>query len=412
MGAERYGHHLAQIKPAGICSGIQIQAKRKIAEVGDMVGSKPSREVESATKSVTGGGRPLDAGLQQSMGANFRGVKVYQDTLADQLNQSIQAKVLTPGQDVFIPQGVLYQPGSLGSPGLASTPGLAAVVQAAWKPVLDGSHPPNYYWAGRNNPIGEPPNNGNIVAPPPLESLVDTHSGRTGSMKSLRTRPDYPEANLSLLSHYGAQARDKKGIFYEGETEERGLGLRQVEQTIPDRDKHEHRRLFGEMTGGQTSATKYMQQNELGVPDTKYEILHAMGHGQGGRQTQDSKNLAAASQGANTQMIPFDNAISGNPNIMVDTSFTIMKGTERAERINQTFFHKEHLDEPIHKMVIDGDYPVPTVGQYELLEEEANRLKDPEVLDAAARLMNINKRKQYPDAAPTLMNTKKKKQYP
>ena len=47
------------------------------------------------------------------MGADFSGVKVHTDAQADQLNQSIQAKAFTTGQDIFFRQGA-YQPGSRG----------------------------------------------------------------------------------------------------------------------------------------------------------------------------------------------------------------------------------------------------------------------------------------------------------
>jgi hypothetical protein len=49
--------------------------------------------------------------MGQAMGADFSGVKVHTDTQSDQLNQSIQAKAFTTGQDVFFRQGE-YQPES------------------------------------------------------------------------------------------------------------------------------------------------------------------------------------------------------------------------------------------------------------------------------------------------------------
>ena len=49
--------------------------------------------------------------MGKAMGADFSGVKVHTDSQADQLNQSIQAKAFTTGQDVFFRQGT-YQPGS------------------------------------------------------------------------------------------------------------------------------------------------------------------------------------------------------------------------------------------------------------------------------------------------------------
>ncbi|MGD1908340.1 MAG: DUF4157 domain-containing protein [Leptolyngbyaceae cyanobacterium] len=56
-----------------------------------------------------------DSSLQhrmgQAMGADFSGVKVHTDSQSDQLNESIQAKAFTTGQDVFFRQGE-YAPNS------------------------------------------------------------------------------------------------------------------------------------------------------------------------------------------------------------------------------------------------------------------------------------------------------------
>ena len=74
-----------------------------------------STDLEGAIKSAKSGGQPLDAGLQQSMGqamgADFSGVRVHTDPQAHLLNQSLQAKAFTTGQDVFFCQGE-YNPGS------------------------------------------------------------------------------------------------------------------------------------------------------------------------------------------------------------------------------------------------------------------------------------------------------------
>jgi hypothetical protein len=63
-------------------------------------------------------------------------------------------------------------------------------------------------------------------------------------------------------------------------------------------------------------------------------------------------------------MIPYDKAISGNPNVLVDTSFDMRRGTERAERVNQTFYHKDLPDEPFFQQTIDGDLPDLTLQEY------------------------------------------------
>jgi Domain of unknown function (DUF4157)/NAD:arginine ADP-ribosyltransferase len=82
----------------------------------EAIGGEASTDFASAINRAKGGGQPLDAGLQrsigQAMGADFSGVKVHTDSQSDQLNQSIQAKAFTTGQDVFFRQGA-YQPGSI-----------------------------------------------------------------------------------------------------------------------------------------------------------------------------------------------------------------------------------------------------------------------------------------------------------
>lgn len=86
--------------------------QRKSVSSGDA-----SNELESSINRARSGGQSLDAGLQQSMGqamgADFSNVKVHTDSTADSLNQSIQAKAFTTGQDVFFRQGA-YQPGNRG----------------------------------------------------------------------------------------------------------------------------------------------------------------------------------------------------------------------------------------------------------------------------------------------------------
>ena len=69
--------------------------------------------LETAINQAKGSGQPLDTGLQQvmgqAMGADFSPVRIHTDTKADGLNQSIQAKAFTTGQDIFFRQGE-YQP--------------------------------------------------------------------------------------------------------------------------------------------------------------------------------------------------------------------------------------------------------------------------------------------------------------
>jgi len=97
--------------------GEEIAMKSLVQRRDADTGGEASTDLESAINSARGGGQPLDAGLQrsmgQAMGADFSGVKVHTDAQSDQLNQSIHAKAFTTGQDVFFRQGE-YNPGSRG----------------------------------------------------------------------------------------------------------------------------------------------------------------------------------------------------------------------------------------------------------------------------------------------------------
>ncbi|MFN9835895.1 MAG: DUF4157 domain-containing protein [Pseudanabaena sp.] len=91
--------------------------KKPLQRRENVGGGDASTELESSIQRARGSGQSLDANLQQSMGqamgADFSGVKVHTDSQSDQLNQSIQAKAFTTGQDVFFRQGA-YEPSSRG----------------------------------------------------------------------------------------------------------------------------------------------------------------------------------------------------------------------------------------------------------------------------------------------------------
>ncbi|MBH8566970.1 DUF4157 domain-containing protein [Nostoc sp. CENA67] len=81
-------------------------------------GMAASPELESSIQRLRGSGQPLSAQIREPMeqafgGVDFSGVKVHTDSQSDQLNQSIQAKAFTTGQDIFFRQRE-YNPGSRG----------------------------------------------------------------------------------------------------------------------------------------------------------------------------------------------------------------------------------------------------------------------------------------------------------
>jgi len=78
-------------------------------------GGEIAPEFEQSIQGARSGGQPIADGLRAPMenafGADFSGVRVHSDSQSDALNQSIQARAFTTGQDVFFRQGE-YNPGS------------------------------------------------------------------------------------------------------------------------------------------------------------------------------------------------------------------------------------------------------------------------------------------------------------
>lgn len=94
---------------------LQMKPMLQLRSAKDGMSAAP--EVEASIQQARGGGQPLADSIrepmEQAFGADFSRVKVHTDSRADQLNQSIQAKAFTTGEDVFFGQGE-YNPGSRG----------------------------------------------------------------------------------------------------------------------------------------------------------------------------------------------------------------------------------------------------------------------------------------------------------
>jgi hypothetical protein len=71
--------------------------------------------IERAIDQARGGGHSMDHGtrtrMESAFGADFSGVRIYTDSRADGLSQSLSARAFTTGHDVFFRQGE-YNPGS------------------------------------------------------------------------------------------------------------------------------------------------------------------------------------------------------------------------------------------------------------------------------------------------------------
>lgn len=118
--------------------------------------------LEHAINQSRGGGRPLDdkirGPMEQAFGANFGGVRVHSDRKAHQLNESIQARAFTTGQDLFFRQGA-YQPSSRAGQELLAHE-LTHVVQQNGKSIQPSPHP--------QSPAAEPQQN---QEPTPSKSM-------------------------------------------------------------------------------------------------------------------------------------------------------------------------------------------------------------------------------------------------
>jgi hypothetical protein len=95
----------------------ELQMQPEIQRKSDGGGLAATPNLESSIQQAKGSGQPLADNIREPMenafGADFSSVNVHTDAQSDQLNQSIQAKAFTTGQDIFFRQGA-YDPGSRG----------------------------------------------------------------------------------------------------------------------------------------------------------------------------------------------------------------------------------------------------------------------------------------------------------
>ncbi|KAA3660642.1 MAG: DUF4157 domain-containing protein [Chloroflexi bacterium] len=96
-------------------------------------GSEVPANTEQSIQSARGAGQPLADNVRTPMenafGTDFSAVKIHTDSQSNTLNQSIQARAFTTGQDIFFRQGE-YNPGSRGGQELIAHE-LTHVVQQA-----------------------------------------------------------------------------------------------------------------------------------------------------------------------------------------------------------------------------------------------------------------------------------------
>jgi hypothetical protein len=92
----------------------ELQMKPMVQRHSDG-GMAATPDLKASIQQTRGSGQSLADNIrepmEQAFGANFGGVKIHADAQSDQLNQSIQAKAFTTGQDIFFREGA-YEPGS------------------------------------------------------------------------------------------------------------------------------------------------------------------------------------------------------------------------------------------------------------------------------------------------------------
>ncbi|MDF5726060.1 MAG: DUF4157 domain-containing protein [Rhizonema sp. PD37] len=95
--------------------GLQMKPMLQLQAGEDGIAATP--DLESSIQQARGGGKPLADNIrkpmEQAFRADFSKVKIHTDAQSDLLNQSIQARAFTTGQNVFFRQGE-YQPGTRG----------------------------------------------------------------------------------------------------------------------------------------------------------------------------------------------------------------------------------------------------------------------------------------------------------
>ncbi|MEH2263552.1 eCIS core domain-containing protein [Nostoc sp.] len=134
----------------------ELQMKPMVQRQAE-AGMAAAPDLEASINQAKSGGQSMADNIrepmEQAFGADFSGVKVHTDGQSDQLNQSIQARAFTTGQDVFFRQGE-YNPGSRGGQELLAHE-LTHVVQQNGGAVQRKAMPKEYLQAKSTLQSGE-----------------------------------------------------------------------------------------------------------------------------------------------------------------------------------------------------------------------------------------------------------------
>lgn len=246
-----------------------------------------------------------------------------------------------------------------------------------------------YYYRDRKGKLDRIPEDGEEIEPPELDQLKDEHRAHPGGMKNLRTQPQDEQSGLNSLL-YAAHAREMEQKFPSRKT--MGPGPMRVKQNIPRRDA-EYKRVFKRATGlGSAKDYDIAEKTNAGVdmdlvPDEiRPEISHLNGLGQVGREANRTDNLPSASRGANSQMIPFDNAASGNPQLMMDTTAETFGDTRITASITQRVRSAEFPGMVLARQDVHGQRPPYAPEEWDEDKNRYGALGDIEAVNAMVGL--------------------------
>lgn len=171
-----------------------------------------SDTLATTIQTARGHGQPLIPNIQTSMsqafGADFSQVKIHTDSQAHQLNQSIQARAFTTGQDIFFRRGE-YQP--------HTRPGQTLLAHELTHVVQQQGSFQTFSLHRQPQPATKAPKSADATAQKQLETLLrslptDTPDGLGITMNLLSDLPILPSVTLPLNAFQLARQL-KKGDY-------------------------------------------------------------------------------------------------------------------------------------------------------------------------------------------------------
>jgi hypothetical protein len=97
---------MKRIQREGEDEELAMKRIQRLSDDDPMGGETVSSDIESSIESARGSGSAMDdttrSKMEGAFNADFSGVRVHTDSQSDTLNQSIQAKAFTTGQDIFM----------------------------------------------------------------------------------------------------------------------------------------------------------------------------------------------------------------------------------------------------------------------------------------------------------------------